>query len=205
MFSWNTYSLCPASFYIYHCCWTGKSSRDAILWGTFSKQPLSFWNIHATEGNRWRNLNLKTSTHSIAISLPKAQLRHHRWKPCGSQEGGCQVGCAPAETCNRADYPGWPPVNEASKEEPIVLPQDIPPVLESDQPRDRGASICPQSRELRELNQKIHASLVSSKDFPMGSHCLSRERKLKAFNFLQMLECWQIMQEVIPSGNPFIH
>ena len=96
-------------------------------------------------------------------------------------------------------------MNEATKEESIVLPQDVPPVLESDQPRDRGASIRPQSRELRELNQKIHASLVSSKDFPMGSHCLSRERKLKAFNFLQMLECWQIMQEAIPSGNPFIH
>lgn len=103
--------------------------------------------------------------------------------PVAVRERGCQVGCAPAETCNRVNYPWWPPVNGAEKEEPIFLPQAISLVLESDQPEDCWASTCPQSWKLKELRQKIHSSLVSSRDFPVGLRYLSTEEKLKACNF----------------------
>lgn len=129
---------------------------------------------HATQRNRWRNklLDLKTPRHWIATSFPKAQLNISVESPEAVREKGGQVGCAPTETeWTTPDDHQWMGLRRKNP----FSQQAVSLGLESDQPEDRWPSTCPLSRKLKKLRQKVHSSLVSGRDFPMGFHCLSTE------------------------------
>lgn len=175
MFLWSTSYLYPASIYILYYCWIGQ------LAGTYKDHSESNPSYSAIcMSSKGTGEETLTSCYAQPLNCdlsPQTELRHHSWKPCSSWgerlPGRVCTGRNLKQLITLDNYQ-W---TELRRKEPKSWHQPSMLYLKSDEPEGCWVSAGPQSWKHRELEEKIHGSLVSSRDFPIGFHCLSRERE----------------------------